>query len=237
MITRKIALACGWHFTRHAWQDLVETLSHAAEARGEVWQFDYHDPGYQTEADRSSLAGAYDIAIGHSLGFLNLLQAREQIRANRYVALNGFGCFYRSQDMADGVDIRILKRMQRQLAKQPDIVLQQFRQNCALGEKIESLPPVADYHNLSALAVGLDQLAHLSEIEFLTGLGQKTLALSARQDQIVATALSQQQFAEAHHLIVETASHALMLTHTDLCCQQIMDFITGTTDIEGTCQA
>lgn len=238
MTTRKIALACGWHFTRHGWKNLIEALSDAADAQGEIWQFDYHDPGYHSEVDRSSLAGDYDIAIGHSLGFLNLLHGREQIRADRYIALNGFGCFYRSDDVADGVDVRILKRMQRQLVKNPqEEVLQQFRQNCALGDYSDYLPPVTDYHNQSALADGLDQLASLSEMNFLTDLGNNLLALSASQDQIVAPALSRQQFTAAHHFIIETDSHALMLTHTDLCCQQIMNFITGAVKTGDTCQA
>ena len=65
------------------------------------------------------------IAIGHSLGALRLLR-QPPLGCAGLVCINGFARFGAGPDFPEGVAPRLLDRMLRQLAAQPQAVLRDF---------------------------------------------------------------------------------------------------------------
>ncbi len=223
----RVIFASGWRFPVTVWESLFQALQTSTDI---IWEVDYLGPGYLASDHQKTKSilqtGQYDLAIGHSLGFLDILAAKD-IQADKYVSLNGFGCFYQTAGNPLGVDQRILRRMQHQLNKQPEHVLDSFLKNCALGIYADSLPAAKEYTDISALRDGLTRLETINKKSFLNNLGTHVLALIASDDQIVAKKMALEHFQQAHCHIVQTSSHALMLTHTDLCCQAILGHING----------
>ena len=87
------------------------------------------------------------IAIGHSLGALRLLRQPPPGCAG-LVCINGFARFGAGPDFPEGVAPRLLDRMLRQLAAQPQAVLRDFRARC--GDDTPSGAP-----DMAALERGL----------------------------------------------------------------------------------
>jgi pimeloyl-[acyl-carrier protein] methyl ester esterase len=157
--------------------------------------------------------GSPTIAVGHSLGFMQMLGEPPSGLVG-LVAINGFTRFSAASDHPAGVPCRLLHRMLRRLEQDPDTLAREFRSRCGLTA---GLPAPA---RLPALKQGLELLLHG---DFRQALRQSppVLALSGGQDEIAPPALSEACFGAIEWV---EAGHLLPLTHPALCARALRDF-------------
>lgn len=126
------------------------------------------------------------IGIGHSLGFAQLLHL--SLRWAGLCSLHGFTRFVATEQNAAGTPLRILNRMIKQLATQPEEVLAQFRSRCGVDGRTEKTSI-----NLPHL---LHDLQWMTELDLEDSLnihlqsGTQLQVLHSHSDAIVPTELT-----------------------------------------------
>lgn len=159
------------------------------------------------------------IAVGHSAGLLDLLADLPSGCAG-VVAVNGFTRFAEAADFPAGTPRRVLERMARRMAVDPDGTMRAFRDRCGLPPLPEPLPGGAARHD--RLRDGLAGLATQDRRAEARGL--RLLALAAAADPIATPAMTRACFAEADTAWHPGDSHVLPLSDPSWCAGQLRRF-------------
>jgi pimeloyl-ACP methyl ester carboxylesterase len=121
-----LLLLHGWGFDAGVWDGLVAALPGWPVLRGDLG---YFGAGTAWPAARPALA------VGHSLGAMLLARA---LPAVPLVAINGFDRFCGAEAVAP----RVLARMRRRFAQDPQAVLDDFRAGCGAAPAAQrAIPP------------------------------------------------------------------------------------------------
>ncbi len=193
----KIVFVHGWGLAPDFWEPLVARFPDADITYVDLG---FHDPPNLAVPDDKALY------ITHSLGTLWALEHCAD-KMSALVTINGFTCF------SDFTDPRILQAMQKGLARNPEIQMQQFFKAADLKASTDNL-------NTTRLKEGLDWLAHKDMRHALT---MPYLALLGAQDPIAPLKALQKQWQNL--IICENGGHALPQTHTDWCAKHITDWL------------
>ena len=205
----------GWAMEASLWDGLRAELGvHAGSVRAPGY---FELPATATRRD-PPLPDAPVIAVGHSLGVMQVLEAPPPGLIG-LVAINGFSRFTRSADHPAGVAPRFLHRMMRQLDQDAGATAAAFRARCGLAQSSGG-PPAAP-----VLRQGLELLCHGDGRAALRRLMVPVLSLAATGDAIVPPGLSVACFGTP--LWFETGGHLLPLTHAAACARALRDFAGG----------
>jgi pimeloyl-[acyl-carrier protein] methyl ester esterase len=139
------------------------------------------------------------IAVGHSLGFLWLLQHLETAswggRVEGLVSINGFARFSKAEDFPHGVDHCVLRSMKNGLQRDPVKVLNDFRVfGGGPGGDLIGYEAKQRLDTL-ALAYGLGWLLEWDGREVLPQWQKPFLAIANSDDNIVTPAITKASFA------------------------------------------
>ncbi|HEV8389939.1 MAG TPA: alpha/beta fold hydrolase [Dongiaceae bacterium] len=126
------------------------------------------------------------LLVGHSLGFLWLVRQRG-LEHLPLIGVNAFPRFLECDDYRPAVAPRLLERMRRRVAADPNNVLAEFWQRA--GAPGPSGPPDA-----ATLAEGLDHLASWDERENLARRASPVRLIAGDEDAIVPAAMAQMAF-------------------------------------------
>ncbi len=105
----------GWMLDARLWDAVLAALGE--DARGAV----VLDAGYYGRPLAIPPGAGPFLGVGHSLGVLELL-ADPPASLVGVVAMDGFACFGRSEDFAQGVPARVLARMRERLAQDTGVL-------------------------------------------------------------------------------------------------------------------
>lgn len=168
----------GWGFGPGFWRPLLRHLGD--------WPSQTIDLGFFGPPRLEIIGDGPWIGMGHSTGFLWILKHLGQeplhSRCLGLVSLMGFSRFVRGDDFPHGIDRRLLKGMQRELANDSNQVLDRFM---ALGGVNRPMAGVRAQGNDQALAMGLHWLQTWDERATLNQWSRPWLALAHRDDGIV----------------------------------------------------
>ncbi len=151
------------------------------------------------------------IYITHSLGTMWALQNHAE-HISALIVINGFHSF------KSFADPRALRAMKSALIKDPKAQMQEFFKAADLNGRTDTL-------NTDALIYGLNMLSNGDEDATLKSLTCPILVLAGEQDQIVPLSATQKQWLGYDLKICEKGGHALPLTHTEWCAEQIEKFL------------
>nr|WP_321985458.1 alpha/beta hydrolase [uncultured Lichenicoccus sp.] len=168
------------------------------------------------------------LAVGHSLGVMQLLEAPPR-RLAGLVAINGFSRLARAADHPDGIDPRILRRMAQRLRRQPAATVLDFHAVCGLPTS----GPEQAQENLPCLAAGLRLLQDGDGRGALAALSVPVLAIAGGRDAIAPPALARACFSGLRPLSdrrpalrwVEQGGHVLPVTHPEACVAVILELL------------
>lgn len=158
-----------------------------------------------------TLPAAKAIYITHSLGTMWALENHAEHMA-ALITINGFHSF------KSFADPRALRAMKTRLAKDPEQQMQEFFKEA----DIEASPKGLDSQNLMR---GLDTLSEGDNTATLKSITCPVLALIGESDQIVPIEAAQKQWLGYDLKICEKGGHALPVTHTNWCAEQIEKFL------------
>ncbi|PND34281.1 biotin synthase [Achromobacter sp. HZ01] len=201
----------GWAFDASVWTPLRAELGD--------WPQAAFDAGYFGAPEDPAVDGPV-IAIGHSLGALRLLR-RLPPGCLGLAAINGFARFAAGPGFEAGVPPRMLDRMQKRLAADPEAVLRDFRQRC--GADAPFGPP-----RLEPLERDLRALRDEDRRAALAALPAPLLVLAGAQDPIVPAAMTQAAFAGAPGCELrwrEGGGHLLPVSDARWCADALRAFI------------
>ncbi|MFT8364912.1 MAG: biotin synthase [Gluconobacter cerinus] len=133
-MTVSLYLVHGWGFDASFWDPM---LQHLPSLKASVVDKGYFGCPYAAPKPEQPY-----LAIGHSAGTLDLL-GQDLPECLGLIMFNGFGRFSESNDFLEGVSLRVLERMKRQLQRSPKTVLNDFRQRCGTDKPIPSDPVTA----------------------------------------------------------------------------------------------
>ncbi len=163
-------------------------------------------------------AGA--IAVGHSAGLLDLLADLPPGCAG-VAAINGFTRFAEAADFPPGTPRRVLDRMARRLADDPDGTVRTFRDRCGLPPLPGPLRGGAARQD--RLRDGLAVLAVRDGRADARGL--RLLALAAAGDPVATPAMTRACFAASDTIWHPGDSHVLPLVDPSWCAGHLRRFM------------
>jgi pimeloyl-[acyl-carrier protein] methyl ester esterase len=198
----------GWGFNPAIWRDVTGNIGNA-----EVTLIDlgFISGGPKTPASWPSNA----IAVGHSLGLLWLLHraAKEERPFRGLVSIQGFDRF------CPHIPSSRVAGMRRGLCRDPSQTLEAFWRGCGTEP---FAPPEA--LNVERLDEGLGWLMDWNESKARGKLACPTLALAARDDEVVPQAMSEAIWGSDTIRWSETGGHVLPLKHPEWCANHVLDF-------------
>ncbi|ARP76043.1 alpha/beta fold hydrolase [Bordetella genomosp. 6] len=202
----------GWAHDAGVWAPLRAALAD--------WPQQAADAGYFDAPVAPGHAAAPVVAIGHSLGFLKLLQAPPP-GCIAYIAINGFARFAGGADYPPGVAPRLLERMMARLERDPAAVVDDFRRRAGSAPHAGTLRPEPLRHDLR-------RLLEADERQTLAASRLPLLALAGTADPIVAPALTQAQFGACAGLRWrDGGGHLLPVSDPGWCAGRIRAFLAG----------
>jgi pimeloyl-[acyl-carrier protein] methyl ester esterase len=214
----------GWGLDAHFWEPLAARLGQFPHV--------FFDAGYFGTPQTPTLQSDHRwVGIGHSLGFACALQTPPAGGWAALVSVAGFTRFCATQSGGEGQARRVVERMVRAFALEPQAVLADFLARCNLSA---CLPAQNAVRSDSVLAADLALLLDIdvqAQWRVLTTQGTShtpVLALAARDDAIVPSALTEATFAQRPHtqLVWQAqGGHALGHAHADVCASAIADFL------------
>ncbi len=218
-MTPHLLFVHGWATDGSIWRAMRELLSawSVPERAISVRELGYFDAGPAGAAAPAvpPPPGAPVLAIGHSLGVMQLLSAPPAGLAG-LLSINGFTRFSAAADHPDGVPVRVLHRMLRRLDDDPAASVAAFRAACGLDAAAPS-PPVPP-----ALRRGLELLRDGDARPLPPGLA--VLALAGSHDEVVPPALSAACFPGVRWV---AGGHLLPQTHPALCASALLELAAG----------
>lgn len=152
------------------------------------------------------------IAIGHSVGVLWLLTEQPFVW-DRFVSINGFSKFSRSETFPCGIPLHVLDSMLAGLLDEPSDTIKAFFTRCGLKDiSLDSI-------DIIRLRTGLYWLRDEDARKIEPG---PMIALAGRNDPIVTPAITENCF---NHILWHEGGHLLPLTATNWCADHICQFI------------
>ncbi|MBF0125571.1 MAG: alpha/beta hydrolase [Magnetococcales bacterium] len=212
-----LLLVHGWGFGAGVWHPLLRALpevtAHAL------------DLGFFARGRLEIPPGKPFIAVGHSLGFLWLLDRLQEPDFARMcrgvISINGFSRFAASDDFTCGVPRRVLERMIRRLRIDPAEVLEAFQRQAGLEKRL----PVPEGLDREALAAGLSWLAAWDRRVALAGWRGPLLAIAAGDDRVVTPEMTRALFGSQVIRWVPEGGHVLPLTRPEVCAALVGSFV------------
>jgi pimeloyl-[acyl-carrier protein] methyl ester esterase len=222
-----LAFFHGWGLDAQFWQPLAARLNQYPHA--------FFDAGYFGPPQTPHFAAADRwVAVGHSLGFARALQSPPPHGWAAMVSVAGFSHFCAPPvDGAapPGQPRRVVERMVRAYAREPQAVLADFLARCGLADRMPLPDAVRNDTRLAAdlaLLLDIDVQAQLTASTALTTLPTPVLALAARDDTVVTAALTEATFAQRPHTRLvwcAQGGHALGRASAHVCAAAIADFL------------
>lgn len=211
-----LLLAHGWGLGPGSWRQLRSALT---STETNALDFGFFGPAAIPEIkDRPA------IGIGHSLGFLWLLNNYNNYNFLGLISINGFARFSAADDFP-GTGKKVLQRMISKTGVAPKKVLEDFRKQAAAPPC--KTPPLEKI-NINALIEGLSWLRDWDRREALSRAEIPVLALAAEDDAIVSPAATKASFGKARQAKIawsETGGHALLLNKPEWCAKKIQYFM------------
>ena len=198
-------LVHGWGFHAGIWTDVI---GHLQGAEITLIDLGFVSGGPKGKADWPSDA----IAVGHSLGFLWLLQHGGG-RFRGLVSVQGFDCF------CCHIPPSRVAALKRGIEREPHGTLQAFWRSC--GAAGFALP---DALNVARLDEGLDWLMHWDARKAKDELACPVLALAARDDAIVPASMSEAIWQDVDIKWSQDGGHVLPLRHPRWCARHVLEF-------------
>jgi len=208
----RVTLVHGWAYDASVWQAVLQLL---AELDAEL-DVEIADLGYFGRPVLPVACDTLRIAVGHSFGALWWLTVAD-LPWHTLIAINAFPRFTAAPDFPAGVATRVLDRMRKRFATQPDAVLKDFYEACDQAGPNRPL----DQH---ALESGLENLANIDGRIALQQRLNSVHVLAAREDNIVNAAMSEAAFSglpRGHVHWVEHGDHVLPLSQPQACADLI----------------
>lgn len=213
--TPTLVFAHGWGFDGRFWD--------AVRVRLRAWPQRVLERGYfaSRPMPEEALPEGPLVAIGHSFGYLHLLErlARRRTQPCAWVSINGFARFGAGDDFPHGVDPRILRRMLSRLSASPAAVVDEFRRRCGS-------PPAAGAPCLSALAHDLRAMQALDLRDHVRGRAVPMLVLAGTADPVVPVRMAAQALPACGIEWLRDGGHLLPLEAPDWCAARIAGFLT-----------
>lgn len=211
----------GWGLDVNFWQPLAARLSQHPQV--------FFDVGYFGPPQNPKVPPNHRwVGIGHSLGFSRALQTPPACGWAALVSVAGFTRFCAPPSGGEGQPRRVVERMVRAYAREPQSVLADFWARCGLANRV---PLVGAVRNDTRLAADLTLLLDIdvqAQLAAMTTLHTPVLALAARDDAIVPSALTEATFAQCPHtqlVWLAQGGHALGHAYADVCASAIADFL------------
>lgn len=218
----------GWGLDARFWQPLTARLS--------AYPHVVFDAGYYGAPQCPHLPPDHRwVGIGHSLGFAHALQAPPAGGWAALVSVAGFTRFCAPAaggapaGLVDGTGQprRVVERMLRAYAREPRAVLSDFLARCGLAALMPTPDAVLDDARLAAdLALLLD--IDVGRLWSERALNLPVLALAARDDAIVTSALTESTFSQRPNTQLvwcAQGGHAVGYAQADVCAASIIDFL------------
>jgi len=200
-----VVLVHGWGFHAGIWGDV---LGHLGDA-----QVTLVDLGFVAGGPKGSMEWPEDaVAVGHSTGVLWLLKQGEG-RFKGLVSIQGFDRF------CPHVPQSRVAALKRGLERDPGGTMQAFWRSC--GAPGFALPEAL---NVARLDEGLDWLMHWDAREAKEMLECPMLALAARDDPIVPTAMTEAVWRGTNTIWSPDGGHVLPLRHPRWCARHVLEF-------------
>jgi pimeloyl-[acyl-carrier protein] methyl ester esterase len=200
-----VVLVHGWGFHAGIWGDVVGHLGDA--------QVTLVDLGFVAGGPKGSMEWPEDaVAVGHSTGVLWLLKQGEG-RFKGLVSIQGFDRF------CPHVPQSRVAALKRGLERDPGGTMQAFWRSC--GAPGFALPEAL---NVARLDEGLDWLMHWDAREAKEMLECPMLALAARDDPIVPTAMTEAVWRGTETVWSPDGGHVLPLRHPRWCARHVLEF-------------
>jgi pimeloyl-[acyl-carrier protein] methyl ester esterase len=200
-----VVLVHGWGFHAGIWGDVVGHLGDA--------QVTLVDLGFVAGGPKGSMEWPEDaVAVGHSTGVLWLLKQGEG-RFKGLVSIQGFDRFCPHVPQSRVVALK------RGLERDPGGTMQAFWRSC--GAPGFALPEAL---NVARLDEGLDWLMHWDAREAKEMLECPMLALAARDDPIVPTAMTEAVWRGTNTIWSPDGGHVLPLRHPRWCARHVLEF-------------
>jgi pimeloyl-[acyl-carrier protein] methyl ester esterase len=198
-------LVHGWGFHAGIWADFIAQLGTA--------DVTLVDLGFVSGGPKGQDHWPSDsIAVGHSLGLLWLLE-RGGGRFKALVSVQGFDCF------CCHVAPSRVDALQRGIERNPGETIQAFWRSC--GASGFALPQAL---NAARLNEGLDWLRHWDGRNARQRLDCPILALAARDDPIVSSAMTEAIWQGVDTKWSLDGGHVLPLRHPKWCARHVVEF-------------
>lgn len=205
----KLIFVHGWGFDASFWNDTIDALDGVESSCLDLGFFG---------PEQISFEGDDIVFVTHSMGLAWVLNNVHR-PLKGVISINGFTKFCSAEGWPSGVAPRMLQRMIRQFGKNPEAVWSDFMVKCGLIE-----PKLSKHADHAALLEGLKNLGEWDVRESFASLECPTLLLSATDDLIVPTELSQDSFGQAVEWC-EGANHLLPLQRAPFIASQIRSFV------------
>lgn len=160
------------------------------------------------------------ILIAHSMGSLFVLR-NSQLRDNAQaiVIISGFAKFAQSEDNPDGKPVIEAAMMQKQLRRNPQLLLKSFHRTMFSPEKRSPISgiKIPAMCNISQLHHGLELLKICDIRKDIGGIKTPVMILHGEKDGIVSAKLAEtlhQKIPHSQLKLFPEAGHGLPLTHT-----------------------
>ncbi|NKD55517.1 MULTISPECIES: alpha/beta fold hydrolase [unclassified Haematospirillum] len=155
-----------------------------------------------------------DLVVGYSLGCLDAL-GYPDLNGIPWIAVNGFTRFCAGTDFPEGVPVRILQRMRKQLDEDTASTVITFLSSIGASRFLDD----SVTYNHKALSAGLTRL-----LEADRRPAQPALALAGDRDPLVSVAHSRACFGDSAAIIQE-GGHRLLHTHPHIVANAIVRII------------
>ncbi|MBF0177757.1 MAG: hypothetical protein HQL63_13065 [Magnetococcales bacterium] len=216
----------GWALGPGMWRGMTRRLPE--------WRHQLPDLGFFASPTPLHIPSTPWVGIGHSLGFLWLLEEMRQERLPMthclgLVSINGFTRFCRGDGLAHGVHPKILHGMASRCRTDPETLLRDFRQKAGLPMDLGPIPMAALDQN--RLLLGLQWLEKWDNRDLLAGLTLPILALAGTDDAVVLPAHTRQLFADHEKMSchwLENGHHMLPLLQPAWCVEKLEEFLKKT---------
>ncbi|MFV0282404.1 MAG: methyltransferase [Castellaniella sp.] len=209
-----LVFAHGWGFDASFWDALRTRLP--------AWPQRVLERGYFAglEQDDALPDGPW-VMIGHSFGFLRMLDWFASAPAGRpcaWIGINGFARFGGGRDFRQGVAPRVLQRMAARLDDAPAAVVNKFRARC--GAAPGAVPfPQRLAHDLRAMQV-------LDRRDFLHDFPAPLLILAGTDDPVVDAHMTGEALPGCDIDWMPGGGHLLPCQSPQWCAERITGFLT-----------
>ena len=167
--------------------------------------------------------GHFDLAIGHSLGLLWLLQS-SRVSFDRLISINGFTRFSAAEDFQCGWPHRIIQRMRKRLAQDAESVSANFIEKSGATEWFNR-DSISDTCDVERLDWGLEALINGDGREQWSKFHGPRRAIAATKDQIVSQEQTNQCFPDGDIQWLKSNCHCLPLKFPEICAALVRELI------------